>query len=99
MTRTDAGRLKKYLLCPLTSSANVLACASTLASKAKFRSSLVDFRRAMSDEKHLQLGRRERQIMDVIYRRGRASVTEVLAELPDPPSYSAVRGMLGLLED
>jgi predicted transcriptional regulator len=53
----------------------------------------------MSNEKHLQLGRRERQIMDVIYRRGRASVTEVLAELTDPPSYSAVRGMLGLLED
>jgi predicted transcriptional regulator len=53
----------------------------------------------MNDEKHLQLGRRERQIMDVIYQRGRASVTEVLAELPDPPSYSAVRGMLGLLED
>ena len=53
----------------------------------------------MSNEKHLQLGRRERQIMDVLYRRGRASVTEVLAELPDPPSYSAVRGMLGLLED
>jgi predicted transcriptional regulator len=53
----------------------------------------------MSDEKHLQLGRRERQIMDVIYRRGQASVTEVLAELPDPPTYSAVRGMLRLLED
>ena len=50
----------------------------------------------MSNEKHLQLGRRERQIMDVIYRRGRASVTEVLADLTDPPSYSAVRGMLGL---
>lgn len=53
----------------------------------------------MSDEKHLQLGRRERQIMDVIYRRGRASVTDVLAELPDPPTYSAVRGMLRLLEE
>ena len=52
----------------------------------------------MSDEKHLQLGRRERQIMDVIYRRGRASVTDVLSELPDPPTYSAVRGMLRLLE-
>jgi predicted transcriptional regulator len=46
-----------------------------------------------------QLGRRERQIMDVIYRRGKASVSEVRAEIPDPPSYSAVRGMLGLLED
>jgi predicted transcriptional regulator len=37
--------------------------------------------------------------MDVIYRRGRASVTDVLAELPDPPTYSAVRGMLRLLEE
>jgi len=53
----------------------------------------------MSDEKHFQLGRRERQIMDVVYRRGKASVAEVREELPDPPSYSAVRGMLGLLED
>ena len=46
-----------------------------------------------------QLGRRERQIMDIIFRLGKASVAEVLAELPDPPSYSAVRGMLRLLED
>jgi BlaI family transcriptional regulator, penicillinase repressor len=51
----------------------------------------------MADEKHLQLGRRERQIMDIIYRKGKASVAEVLSELPDPPSYSAVRGMLALL--
>ncbi len=36
--------------------------------------------------------------MDVIYRRGRAAVAEVRAELPDPPSYSAVRAMLGKLE-
>lgn len=47
----------------------------------------------------LKLGRRERQIMDVIYRLGRASAQEVQDELPDPPSYSAVRGMLRLLED
>ncbi|HEV3040768.1 MAG TPA: BlaI/MecI/CopY family transcriptional regulator [Candidatus Angelobacter sp.] len=53
----------------------------------------------MDNEKHLQLGRRERQIMDVVYRRGKASVTEVRGDLPDPPSYSAVRAMLGLLED
>ena len=46
-----------------------------------------------------QLGRRERQIMDIVLRRGRATVAEVLAELPDPPSYSAVRGMLGLLKE
>lgn len=45
------------------------------------------------------LGRRERQIIDVVYRLGRATVAEVRAELPDPPSYSAVRGMLNLLEE
>ena len=46
-----------------------------------------------------QLSRRERQIMDVIYRRGRATAAEVLDGLPDPPSYSAVRAMLRLLEE
>ena len=48
---------------------------------------------------HSELGRRERQIMDVIFRLGKASVSDVLQELPDPPSYSAVRGMMRLLED
>jgi len=46
-----------------------------------------------------ELGRRERQIMDVVFRRGRATAAEVLKELPDPPSYSSVRSMLRLLED
>ena len=45
-----------------------------------------------------ELGRRERQIMDVIIRRGRATAAEVLEDLPDPPSYSSVRSMLKLLE-
>lgn len=45
------------------------------------------------------LSRRERQIMDVIYRRDEATVADVLAELPDPPSYSAVRAMLRKLEE
>ena len=45
------------------------------------------------------LSRRERQIMDSIYRRGRATAAEVLSDLPEPPSYSAVRTMLRLLED
>lgn len=45
------------------------------------------------------LGRRERQILETVYRLGRAAVAEVRAELPDPPSYSAVRGMLNLLEE
>jgi len=54
-------------------------------------------KRSASPPPHL--GRRERQIVDVVYRLGRASVSEVRAELPDPPSYSAVRGMLNLLEE
>jgi predicted transcriptional regulator len=45
------------------------------------------------------LSRRERQIMDVIYRRGQATAAEVLEELPEPPSYSAVRAMLRVLEE
>ena len=44
------------------------------------------------------LGRRERQIMDAIYRLGEASVAEVRSKLPDAPSYSAVRTMVRLLE-
>ena len=46
-----------------------------------------------------ELGRRERQIMDAIIRRGRATAADVHQELPDPPSYSSVRSMLRLLED
>ena len=44
------------------------------------------------------LARRERQIMDVIYARGQATVAEVLEDLADPPTYSTVRAMLGKLE-
>jgi predicted transcriptional regulator len=46
-----------------------------------------------------QLSRRERQIMDIIYRRGKATAAEVLDDLPDPPTYSAVRAALRLLEE
>ena len=53
----------------------------------------------MAYDPHVALSRRERQIMDALYRRGRASVSEVIEELPDPPGYSAVRAMLGKLED
>lgn len=45
-----------------------------------------------------ELGRRERQIMDAVYSLGEGSVAEVLARLPDPPSYSAVRTMVRHLE-
>jgi predicted transcriptional regulator len=44
------------------------------------------------------LSRRERQIMDIVYRGGRVTAAEVNARLPDPPSYSAVRALLRILE-
>ena len=52
----------------------------------------------MPDQTPLDVGRRERQIMEAVYAKGQASVTEVLEVLPDPPSYSAVRAMLNMLE-
>ena len=45
-----------------------------------------------------QLSRRERQIMDVVYALGRATVAEVRERLPEPPTYSAVRALLRILE-
>lgn len=45
------------------------------------------------------LSRRERQVMDIIYHRGRATAAEVMDDLPDHPSYSAVRAALRLLEE
>jgi predicted transcriptional regulator len=45
-----------------------------------------------------QMSRRERQIMDILYRLGQASAKEVLESLPDPPSYSAVRALMATLE-
>jgi predicted transcriptional regulator len=53
----------------------------------------------MSKETNTQLSRREREIMDVIYRTGRATAAEVLDQLADPPSYSAVRALLRVLEE
>jgi predicted transcriptional regulator len=46
-----------------------------------------------------KLSRRERQIMDVLYERGRVTAAEILAALPDPPSYSAIRALIKVLED
>ena len=45
-----------------------------------------------------RLSRRERQIMELIYASGQATATEILERLPDPPSYSAVRALLRILE-
>jgi predicted transcriptional regulator len=48
---------------------------------------------------HTVLTRRERQIMDVLFRRGRATASQVMQELPGGPSYSTVRTQLRVLED
>lgn len=53
----------------------------------------------MSDRPHRDLTRRERQIMDIVYRFERATAQEVRENLPDPPSYSAVRALLRVLEE
>src|SRR4026208_1844777 len=53
----------------------------------------------MLEAPHHDLSRRERQIGDILYTQGRATAAEVQAALPDPPSYSAVRAMLRILED
>jgi BlaI family transcriptional regulator, penicillinase repressor len=46
-----------------------------------------------------KLPRREREIMDALYQSGEATVNEVIERMPDPPSYSAVRATLRVLED
>ena len=46
-----------------------------------------------------ELSRRERQIMDVVYGRGTATAAQVREAMPNPPSYSAVRALLRVLED
>ena len=51
----------------------------------------------MAKHPPIHLSRRERQIMDILYAHGRASAQDVLEDLPDPPSYSAVRALLRIL--
>ena len=46
-----------------------------------------------------QLSRRERQIMDIVYAHGEASIADVLKELPDPPARGAMGRMIRILED
>jgi BlaI family penicillinase repressor len=48
---------------------------------------------------HEHLTRRERQIMDALYRIGHATAADIQTEIPDPPSYSAVRAALRVLEE
>jgi predicted transcriptional regulator len=53
----------------------------------------------MKKDGHRNLSRRERQIMDILYQRGRASAQEILEAMADPPTYSAVRAKLRVLEE
>ena len=53
----------------------------------------------MKTPHHHELSRRERQIVDILYTQGQATAAEVQQALPDPPSYSAVRAMLRILEE
>ena len=53
----------------------------------------------MKTPHHHELSRRERQIIDILYTQGQATAAEVQVALPDPPSYSAVRAMLRILEE
>jgi BlaI family penicillinase repressor len=53
----------------------------------------------MAKNSHQHLSRREREIMDIIYERGRATVTDVMDRLDNAPSYSAVRALLRILEE
>jgi len=52
----------------------------------------------MDAKELIHQSRRERQILDILLRRGEATVADVRAELPDAPSYSAVRALLGILK-
>jgi predicted transcriptional regulator len=51
----------------------------------------------MSRQPTADLSRRERQIMEIVYARGEATAAQVMEQLPDPPSYSAVRALLAIL--
>jgi len=53
----------------------------------------------MSQMNHRDLSRRERQILDILYQRGQATAADVQSALPEPPSYSAVRALLRILEE
>jgi BlaI family penicillinase repressor len=53
----------------------------------------------MAHDDGVHLSRRERQIMDHLFRVGRATAADVLEGMPEPPSYSAVRAMLRTLEE
>ena len=60
---------------------------------------MTDIPRSRPSPLGTKLTRRERQIMDILYRDGEGTVGDVVAQLPDPPSYSAVRATMNVLEE
>ncbi|MEO6864135.1 MAG: BlaI/MecI/CopY family transcriptional regulator [Gemmatimonadaceae bacterium] len=56
-------------------------------------------KRAVQQPSPLSFSRRERQVMDILHRRSEATVAEIMNDLPDPPSYSAVRSVLRILAE
>ena len=56
-------------------------------------------RNTMADETHRNLSRREREIMDIIYAQGQATVTLIMPGMPDPPTRTAVRTLVRILEE
>lgn len=53
----------------------------------------------MGRKSYLKLSQRERQMMDVLYQQGKATAAEIRANIPNPPSYSAVRAKLSVMEE
>src|SRR5688572_20903603 len=80
----------KSFVCQGTSSEKV-SCAIRFTSCYK--------NNTMPRQTHSGLSMRERQIMDILYRRGRATANEVMSDLPDSPTYSTVRTQLRVLEE
>jgi len=76
--------------------ANNLAECYFLSTFRRVRSSKALY---MATNNHQDLSRRERQILDILYQHGRSTAAEVQSALPEPPSYSAVRALLRILEE
>jgi BlaI family transcriptional regulator, penicillinase repressor len=68
-------------------------------SEGGFPSSGSNFNEVDGMRSEQNLSRRERRLMDALFQTGEATAAEVRARMPDPPSYTAVRTMLGILED
>jgi BlaI family transcriptional regulator, penicillinase repressor len=64
----------------------------------RHRASRLDKEPAMSRSIYLQLSRREREIMDIVYHLDEATVAEVVARMPDQPGYNTVRNTMTILE-